>query len=91
MTLQTARLTHLPRPLRRPSVKFDNIALVPASLLPFKHRYQSVANALPQGTVLIVLPRQHPKQRRLVVALASRFARRGHQIATRTIEEVRRR
>jgi hypothetical protein len=75
-----------PTTLTRPSVTLDNIALVPASLLPFKDEYQALANRLPRGTVLLVLPRRRPKQRRLLVELASRFAARGHQ---RTLEEVR--
>ena len=79
-----------PASLRRPGLTFDTITLVPASLLPFKARYQSIANRLPRGTVLLVLPRGRPAQRRLLVHLAGRFAAHGHQIATRTAEEVRR-
>jgi hypothetical protein len=77
-----------PKALRRRGVTLDNLTLVPASLLPFKARYTKLATSLPRGTVLLVLPRRHPNQRRLLVELASRFAKRGHQIAMRTIEEV---
>jgi hypothetical protein len=79
-----------PASLRRPGLTFDNIALIPASLLPFKDQYQAIANHLPKGTVLLVLPRRKRAQRRLLVQLANRFAARGHQVATRTSEEVRR-
>ena len=79
-----------PATLRRPDLTLDTIALVPASLLPFKATYQTIANHLPPGTVLLVLPRRQSAQRRLMVQLAGRFAARGHQIATRTSEEVRR-
>lgn len=79
-----------PRALRRPGIRFDNIVLVPASLLPYRRRYQSIARALPKGAVLLVLPRTHLGQRKLLVRLASGFAARGHQLATRTPEEVRR-
>ena len=61
-----------------------------ASLLPFKAQYAQLAASLPRGTVLLVVPRRRSTQRRLLVQLAHRFAARGHQIATRTIEEVRR-
>jgi hypothetical protein len=84
------RLTPPPRALRRRGVRLENIALVPASLLPYRRRYQSIANALPQGAVLLVLPRTSPVQRQLLVQLARGFAARGHQLATRTPEEVRR-
>jgi hypothetical protein len=88
--MTSPRFTSPPRALSRPGVKFDNIALVPASLLPFKPRYQALARTLPRGTVLLVLPRQRPAYRKLLVNLAARFAARGHQIATRTAEEVAR-
>ncbi len=84
-------MTAPPPALRRPGVTRETIALVPASLLSFKPKYQAIANTLPPGTVLLVLPRRRPNQRRLLVQLAARFAARGHQIATRTAEEVRRR
>ena len=45
-----------PRVLRRPGVQLDNIAIVPAHLLRCKTAYQTIANALPQGAVLLVLP-----------------------------------
>ena len=77
-----------PAALRRRGVTFDNIALVPASLLPFKDRWQAVVQTLPKGTVLLVLPRRKPTQRRLLTDLARRFAAHGHPIATRTVEEV---
>ena len=77
-----------PVSLRRPGLNLDNIALVPASLLPFKSQYQALANQLPRGTVLLVLPRRRSTQRRLLVQLAGRFVARGRQVATRTAEEV---
>ena len=42
-----------PRALRRPGVRLDNVALVPASLLPFKREWQAVAYGLPKGSVLL--------------------------------------
>jgi hypothetical protein len=44
-------------------VQLDNVALVPGNLLPFKSEYQQIANGLPQGGILIVLPHEL-KQRR---------------------------
>jgi hypothetical protein len=78
------------RALRRSGVKFDNIALVPASLLPFRKQYEAVIRKLPHGTVLLVLPRGRSATRTVLVKLAGAFAAHGHQIATRTAEEVRR-
>lgn len=49
----------LPYPLSEPparlkKAKLDNIALVPASLLPLKGTYQPIANNLPTRRVLFV-------------------------------------
>jgi hypothetical protein len=50
------RFTRPPRELSRQRVKLDNVALIPASLLPYKEHWQQVANDLPFGSVLIVTP-----------------------------------
>src|SRR4051812_36885868 len=44
------RLTDQPLLLRRRGLQLDNVALVPASLLPLKSEWQKQANELPQGT-----------------------------------------
>lgn len=49
-----AGFTRPPLGLRR--AKLDNLALVPASLLPFKAKWQRLANDLPEGNILIILP-----------------------------------
>jgi hypothetical protein len=41
-------------PMRLKKARLDNIALVPASLLPMKGTYQPIANNLPTGSVLCV-------------------------------------
>lgn len=51
---QEFNFTNPPEQLNK--AKLDNIALVPASLLPFKKQYQEVANNLPQGSILICIP-----------------------------------
>ena len=43
-----------PRALKR--AKLDNLALVPASSLPYRDEYQAIANSQPPGTTLVVLP-----------------------------------
>ncbi len=35
------------------NTRLDNIAIVPASLLPFKDAWQKVANTMPNGSVLL--------------------------------------
>ena len=88
--------TRPPRALRwaRP----DNLALVPASLLPFKAAYQQIANQQPIGTTLIILPSDgkqrdtlstvatllRAKKRQVSLLQENLFSRRGTTNAART-------
>ena len=74
------RFTRAPRPLRRRGVHRDNLVLVPASLLPVKEDWQRIANGLPSGDMLLVVPRCD-KPRRVVAAVARRLRKRGRRIA----------
>jgi hypothetical protein len=49
--------------VHRSTVRPDNIALVTASLLPFRTEWQAIANGLPGGGILIVLPWRAKQQR----------------------------
>ena len=71
-----------PYALRRRGVQLDNIALVPASLLPCKATYQAIANALPRGDVLIVLPTSDTPEKRVLETAAARFAAKGRRVRT---------
>lgn len=50
--MSTFRFSHPQKAMRK--ARLDNIALVPASLLPHKQQYQALANQLPRGTVLVI-------------------------------------
>jgi hypothetical protein len=73
------RLTRPPHRLIRRGVKLDNVALVPASLLPFKTEWQAIANELPQGDILIVLPSQ-ARQQRVARIVAARLSEKGKRV-----------
>jgi len=60
----------------------DNVALVPASLLPFKARWQAVANDLPRGDILIVLPDSASAARRTLQSIGTILKTKGHQVTT---------
>ncbi len=78
------RFRHPPRAIRK--AKLDNLALVPASLLPFKEQYQQIANALPQGATLILLPSPLKQQRRTCEKVAANLRERGHRVMTLPVE-----
>ena len=80
--------TNPPRALRRPDVRLDNLALVPASLLPFKTEWQTMANSLPQGTTLIILPQTDTPQRRILQRVATRLQAKGRRVAMLSAEDL---
>ncbi len=68
--------------------KLDNIALIPASLLPFKGKYQPLANTLPTGSALCVLGPQRQQQ---IMAMVTQFFRdHGHQVITLPLQKITR-
>ena len=69
-------------------VRLDNIALVPASLLPLKGTYQPIANTLPKGSVLCVPQTQ--RQQKILAQVASFLRDKGHQVITLPIERITR-
>lgn len=75
-----------PRALHK--ARLDNIALVPASLLPYRAWYQAIANGLPMGDVLIVLPSRAAKQRRVLETAAQLFTAKGHRVLTLGIADA---
>ena len=60
----------------------DNLALVPASLLPFKSQWQAMANSLPKGTTLIILPTINTPPRKILQKVAITLETEGHHVAT---------
>jgi hypothetical protein len=79
------RLSRPPNAIRRKGVKLDNLALIPGNLLPYKGEYQEIANGLPKGGILIVLP-QELKQRRAFEQTAALLKQQGKRIATISAE-----
>jgi hypothetical protein len=77
-----------PKALRRPGITWDNIALAPASLLPYRARYQAIANGLPRGDILIVLPTTDSPQKRTLEHTAQLFEAKGKRVTTITATDV---
>lgn len=72
------RLSNPPRAIQR--ARLDNLALVPASLLPFRAQYQEIANDLPDGSVLICLPPSNGPQTLILERVASNLRSEGYQV-----------
>jgi hypothetical protein len=82
-------VSHPPRALRRPGVKLDNIALVPASLLSKKAAYQAFANRLPPGELLVVLPPRETKEQQTLKAVAQLCKDKGRNVTVVVAQSLR--
>jgi hypothetical protein len=74
-----------PKALRK--ARLDNIAIVPASLLPYKAQYQAIANRLPTGGILVVLPQTTSQQRRTAQRVITTLQGGGYSVATARLEQ----
>jgi hypothetical protein len=89
---QTGRFYRIVRPPQRlgsppPALRkatLDNLALLPASLLPFKADYQAIANQQAPGTTLVVLPAHDSLPRRTLERVATRMQAKGQPVRIMT-------
>ena len=87
--MRTSGFRRPPAALRRATL--DNLALVSGSMLPYIEQWQEMANELPRGGVLIVLPDGNVAQKSLLLAIAKLLARDGHQVRVVPETEMTRR
>ena len=80
------RFTNPPKALLK--ARMDNIAIVPASLLGLKALWQTAANTLPKGGVLLCHTQQNTRQRRLLERVGETFRQHGHTVMNLPVEQV---
>jgi hypothetical protein len=80
------RFTNPPKALF--NARLDNIAIVPASLLGLKALWQTTANTLPQGGVLLCHSQRNTRQRKLLERVEETFREQGHAVMNLPIERV---
>ncbi len=73
---------------RRPGVTLDNIVVIPGTLLPSKARYQAIANTLPQGDILIVLPAPTSREYGTMTRVKALVEAKGHRVTTVPADHV---
>ncbi len=71
---------------RLKKARLDNIALVPANLLPLKGTYQPLANRLPTGSVLVIPG--NAGQQEIMEKVRSFFREHGRSIISVPIEKI---
>ena len=79
------RLTNPPKALLK--ARLDNIAIVPASLLGLKALWQTTANTLPQGGVLLCHSQRNPRQRKLLERVGETLKQHGHTVLNLPVEQ----
>jgi esterase/lipase len=80
------RLTNPPKALLK--ARLDNIAIVPASMLGLKALWQTTANTLPKGGVLLCHSQQNTRQKKLLERVEDTFRAQGHAVMNLPIERV---
>lgn len=62
--------------------KLDNIAIVPASMMVYKDKYQAFANNLPQGDILVILPQSETSTKKALQTVISMLKSKGRTVTT---------
>ena len=80
------RLTNPPQAVLKS--RLDNIAIVPASMLPLTETLKEKVNTLPKGGVLLCHSPQNTRQRRLLERVGETFRQQGHSVMNLPVEQV---
>ena len=80
------RIINPPKALLK--ARMDNIAIVPASLLGLKALWQTAANTLPQGGVLLCHSQQNTRQRKLLERVEESLKQHGRAVMNLPVEQV---
>jgi len=68
--------------------RLDNIAIVPASMLPFTKILKEKVNTLPKGTVFLCYAQENTRQRKLLERVEETFRQQGHAVMNLSMEQV---
>jgi len=72
------RLTRPPKALLK--ARLDNIAIVPASLLPLPQTLKERVNTLPKGGVFLCYAAENTRQRKILERVGETFREQGHAV-----------
>jgi hypothetical protein len=80
------RFTNPPKALL--NARLDNIAIVPASLLPLMETLKEKVNTLPKGGVFLCYAKENTRQRKILERVEETFREHGHAVRSMSIGEV---
>jgi hypothetical protein len=70
------------------NARLDNIAIVPASMLPLTHTLKEKVNTLPKGGVFLCYAKENTRQRKILERVEETFREQGHAVKSMSIGEV---
>jgi hypothetical protein len=79
------RLTNPPKALLK--ARLDNIAIVPASMLPLTKIVKEKVNTLPQGAVFLCYAEENSRQRKILEQVEETFRQHGHAVLNLPVEQ----
>ena len=80
------RFTNPPKAILK--ARLDNIAIVPASMLPLPQTLKEKVNTLPKGGVFLCYAPENTRQRQILERVEETFRERGHTVMNLPIEQV---
>jgi hypothetical protein len=80
------RLTHPPQALLK--ARLDNIAIVPASMLPLPQTIKEKVNTLSKGGVFLCYAKENSRQRKILERVEETFREHGHVVRSLSMREV---
>jgi hypothetical protein len=80
------RLTNPPKALLK--ARMDNIAIVPASMLPLTNILKERVNTLPKGGVFLCYAQENSRQRKILERVGETFREHGHTVRSLSMGEV---
>jgi hypothetical protein len=80
------RFIHPPKALLK--ARLDNIAIVPASMLPLTETLKEKVNTLPKGGVFLCYAKENTRQRKILEWVGETFKEHGHAVKSMSVAEV---
>jgi hypothetical protein len=80
------RLTNPPKALLK--ARLDNIAIVPASMLPLTETLKEKVNTLPKGGVFLCYAKENSRQKKILERVEKTFREQGHAVKSMSVGQV---
>jgi hypothetical protein len=80
------QITNPPKALLK--ARMDNIAIVPASMLPLTDTLKKKVNTLPKGGVFLCYAKENSRQKKILERVEESFREHGHVVRSLSMREV---